>query len=143
MAESNKEFFSEIKSEFQNLGSKVNKLFDELVHGRETEQTYVVAADVYETEEHVAFVLDLPGFNKSDVTVQIRDNKLVVKGARERGEVGEIRQSERRFGSFEQMFSLPQGVDQNQVRARFELGVLTITLPKDSVEVEGTEVNID
>jgi HSP20 family protein len=145
MAESQKEFFSEIKNEFKDLGSKVNKLFDEIVRGKESATEYKVSVDVYEIGNKVVFALDLPGFAKSDVNVQIRDNQLIVKGSRTRPSDGEyfFHSRERIFGSFERSFIVPAGVDTSTVKAKYDNGVLSITLQKESVVTEGEEVSID
>lgn len=132
------DFFSEIKSEVKDLGSKMNKLFDEVVRGKGEVGEYPVSADVYETAQEFVFLLDLPGFSKTNVSVQIRDNQLVVKGSRERADGDDIKHhvKERVFGKFERSITIPNGVVQDNVKAKFEEGVLSITLQKESIEVK-------
>ncbi|MEM0995533.1 MAG: Hsp20/alpha crystallin family protein [Bacteroidota bacterium] len=146
MAESQNEFFTEIKNEFKDLGSKVNKLFDEIVRGKDgVDSEYKVPADIYEAGSQVVFALDLPGFNKTDVAVQIRDNQLIVRGARKRNldEKVVMHSREREFGSFERIFTIPAGVDTNTVKAKYDNGVLNVMLQKESVVTEGEEIKID
>ena len=142
-----KEFFSEIKNEFKDLGSKVNKLFDEIVRSKEKEE-YHVQADMYEAAGRLMVELDLPGFVKTDVSVQIRDNQLIVKGARTRNvdEVASTLVRERVFGAFDRSFTIPAGVDTSSVKAKFDNGVLSISLQKEVAEVKeekGEEISID
>lgn len=146
MADQQKEFFSDIKNEFKELGSKVNKLFDEMVRGKGGSQaTYAVQADIYETGESVVYELDLPGVAKTDFSVQVRDNKLVIRGRRARGYDGNVNMllAERGFGEFYREFVVPAGVDSTQTRAKFEHGILRVVLPKEAVEIETSEVNVE
>jgi HSP20 family protein len=140
-----KEFFSDIKNEFKEIGSKVNRMFDEFVRGREGSKGYAITADVWETREEMVFELDVPGFSKADFSVQIRDNALVVSGSRNRSTGSEISYHlrERSFGEFERTFAIPASVDQGRIKAKYENGVLRVSLPKEAVEVEATEVAVE
>lgn len=140
-----KEFFSDIKNEFKEIGSKVNRMFDELVRGKEGTKGYPVAADVWENREEMIFELDVPGFAKTDFSVQIRDNALVIAGTRNRVVEGDttVHIKERSFGEFERTFAIPGSVDQSRIKAKYENGVLRISLPKESVEVEATAVAVE
>lgn len=144
MADQQKDFFSDLKNEFKDLGTKVNKMLDEVVRGKD-KGTYAVAADVYETSESVVYELDLPGVAKTDFSVQVRDNKLVVRGHRSPASEGSVNKlfSERGFGDFHREFIVPAGVDTSRTKAKFENGVLRISLPKEAVEVDAAEVTVD
>ena len=149
MADSqSKEFFSDIKNEFKDLGSKVNKMFDEIVRGKEGEAEYRAVADMYEAEGKLVVALDLPGFAKADVNVQLRDNQLIVRGVRTRNVEDSVKTlvRERVFGKFERTFTIPAGVDTSTIKAKFDNGVLSISLQKEIIEVaveKGEEINID
>ncbi len=140
-----KEFFSEIKNEFKEIGSKVNKMFDDLVRGKDGGKSYIPAADVWETKEEMIFEMDLPGCSKSDFKVQVRDNALVISGQRTRAAevAANVLHRERGFGEFERTFPVPANVDQNRIKAKYDNGVLRVTLPKEAVEVEATNVAVE
>jgi HSP20 family protein len=140
-----KEFFTEIKNEFKEIGSKVNKMFDELVHGKDVRRGFTPAADVWETKEEMVYELDIPGCQRSDFSVQVRDNTLVIRGQRTRNVTGDltVHMKERHFGEFERTFIVPGNVDQNAIKAKYDNGVLRVTMPKESVEANSTEVNVD
>jgi HSP20 family protein len=140
-----KEFFTEFKNEFKEIGSKVNKMFDEFVRGKDGGKSYVPATDVWETKEEMVFELDLPGCSKSDFSVQVRDNALVIKGQRNRTSDAEVNQlhRERGFGEFERSFPLPGNIDQARIKAKYDNGVLRVTLGKEAVEVEATNVSVE
>ncbi len=88
--------------------------------------------DVLERGGQLVVRADLPGLSKDDVRVEVRDDALVIEGERrrERTEEGEgFYRSERSYGSFRRAIPLPEGVDPEQADARFENGVLEVSLP--------------
>jgi HSP20 family protein len=93
----------------------------------------VPAADVYREGEDLVARLDLPGVDPAaDITVEVEGRKLVVRGERkdQRSEESEGRRiSEVRFGSFRRVVTLPKTVDGDAVRASYDAGVLTVTVP--------------
>jgi HSP20 family protein len=140
-----KEFFTEIKNEFKEIGSKVNKIFDDLVRSKDSGRSYIPATDVWETKDEMVFELDLPGCSKTDFKVQVKDNALVINGVRNRAVDVEANslQRERGFGEFERSFPIPGNVDQNRIKAKYDNGVLRVTLGKEAVEVEATNVSVE
>ncbi len=95
--------------------------------------SFTPAVDVQETETSYELQADLPGMQKQDITVDLSDNVLTLKGERtvERDEESNgQRIYERRSGSFQRSFSLPQEVKSEAVEASFNNGVLHISLPK-------------
>lgn len=91
------------------------------------------AIDVVEAEKEYRITAELPGMDIRQVELSVSDDMLTIKGEKkeEREEKAEnYYLSERRFGSFQRSFQLPSGVDRNRVEAKYEKGVLTVTLPK-------------
>ena len=87
------------------------------------------------TESTDAYVIsaDLPGVEEEDVDITLTGNRLTISGHREqtRQEEGlHYHTSERVFGRFTRSFSLPDGADQEQMRAEIANGVLSVTVPK-------------
>lgn len=122
--------FRELAS-FQNEMSRwMNGLFDG--PGRVT-QSWVPALDVWETPSEVVYAFDLPGIPEESISIEVKEETLTVSAEREKtdetSEDGFYR-FERRFGSFARAVGLPQGVDQDQIAARYENGVLEIRVPK-------------
>jgi HSP20 family protein len=91
------------------------------------------AVDIVEKDAAYEVTADLPGFDDKDVEVKVVDNALVIKGEKKE-EKEEKRKGyhlhERRSGSFERQFRLPEGVDADKIEATFKKGVLTVALPK-------------
>ncbi|MDH5307285.1 MAG: Hsp20/alpha crystallin family protein [Myxococcales bacterium] len=94
---------------------------------------FVPAVDVAEDDKQYSVTVEVPGINKNDVTLEIQDNVLTIRGEKrsEREEKKEqMRYVERSYGSFSRSFTLPSNAKADQVRAAFKDGVLTIEIPK-------------
>ena len=95
--------------------------------------SWMPAIDLSEGDEAFTLKAELPGFSKDDVQVEIKDNKLTLKGERKREtEVKETQyhRVERVYGTFERSIRLPAVVDADKTEAIFKDGVLKLTLPK-------------
>ena len=96
-------------------------------------QSWMLAVDVNETEKEFFLSADMPGLDKNDVSVDIHDGVITIKGERaidnEKSTDG-YRIRERQLGSFNRSFRLPDNVNEDKVAAKFKNGVLTVTLPK-------------
>ena len=91
------------------------------------------AVDVAEDDKAVTLTAELPGMKEEDVEVVLRDDMLIVKGEKktEREEKEEnYHLTERRYGAFERTFRLPETADADKIKAAFDDGVLTVTVPK-------------
>lgn len=93
------------------------------------------AANLYETNEEFVLEMGLPGFDSSNIDVNVERGILTVSGQRARSEEEE-RQTyhlrELTHERFSRSFSFPSSVDSDDVRADFHNGVLTVTLPKSA-----------
>jgi len=102
------------------------------------------AVDVAETDKGYEITAELPGMDESNIDVKFADGVLTIKG--EKKEEREEKKkdyyvSERRYGSFQRSFPVPESVDANKIEAKFVNGVLTIKLPK-SAEAQKNEKKI-
>lgn len=122
--------FRELAS-FQNEMSRLmNGLFDG--PGRVT-QSWVPALDVWEIDQEVVYAFDLPGIPEEAISIEVKDDTLTVSAQREKTEETSdegFYRFERRYGTFARAVGLPQGVNQDQISARYENGVLEIRVPK-------------
>ncbi|MGH7961088.1 MAG: Hsp20/alpha crystallin family protein [Candidatus Binatia bacterium] len=118
------------------LAQEVDRLFDELIHrpwgfGRASEEWPQL--DLYETPTAFVLEVDLPGVKKQEVSVEVKDDYLVLQGRRSAEQAhlkGNLYRHERRSGQFVRRLRLPASVDREQIRAEFRNGVLRVTLPK-------------
>jgi HSP20 family protein len=98
-----------------------------------TNQSWVPALDVFETESEIVYALDLPGIPEDEISVELDEGALTITGERERTrEQSDDRffRFERRFGTFSRTFGVPQGVSESDVRAEYKDGVLEVHVKK-------------
>jgi HSP20 family protein len=94
---------------------------------------YAPQFEVKETKDAFIFKADLPGVEEKNIDVSLTGNRLTVSGLREeedRSEAENFFADERVFGSFTRAFTLPDGVEGDQVSAELKGGVLTLNIPK-------------
>lgn len=121
--------------EVDSLQSEVNRVFDAFfgTAGGTRTRRWVPAMDLVETEDHLVLRADLPGLNRDDVEIEIKDGVLTVAGERradhEEKSEGFYR-VERSFGRFSRSMTLPDGIDADSVAAEFDDGVLEVRIPK-------------
>ena len=120
--------------ELATMQNEMSRLMNGLLegNGRET-QSWVPALDVWETENELVYAFDLPGIPQDKINIEVEDGTLTVSAEREReGEVSGERfyRFERRFGTFTRTIGLPQGANEDSIRAEFRDGVLEIHVPK-------------
>jgi HSP20 family protein len=138
----------EVWRPFEALRTEIDRLFDDFGNGfwqrpfrslaaleRSWPKTPVAApaVDVAETEKYYEITAELPGMNEKNIEVNLANGGISIKGEKKE-ETQEKKKdytvSERRYGSFERYFALPDGVDANKIEASFKNGVLKVMLPK-------------
>jgi len=89
--------------------------------------------DVYDQDEKIVIKAELPGIDKKDIHVDVKDGVMTLKG--ERSYENEVKEEkyhckERAFGKFHRSFTLPEGLDPGKIEADYKDGVLKIEIPK-------------
>jgi HSP20 family protein len=91
------------------------------------------AVDIVEKPTAYEIIAELPGIDEKNIELKLANGNLTIRGEKQE-EKEEKRKDyylrERHFGSFERSFGMPDGVDADKIEARFNKGVLTVTLPK-------------
>jgi HSP20 family protein len=104
------------------------------------------ALDLYQNNDNVVAVVELPGMRKEDVEISLHDGMLTIGGERksEQGADGEnATRTERFTGKFRRSITLPTRVDANKVNATYKDGILTVTLPKaEEAKPKQIQVNV-
>jgi HSP20 family protein len=137
-----------------SVRDEIDRMFDEIWSGgmlspfrrrrREFTETFrgapfswgtsMPAVDVIDKGKEVQVRAELPGMDEKDIDVRLSEDTLTIRGEkkeeREEREEGNYYVSERRYGSFQRSFRVPEGIDPDKVDANFQKGILTITLPK-------------
>jgi HSP20 family protein len=126
--------------ELNSITDRMNRLFQDSwgTPGRTGEEglapmNFVPPVDVYEDEHNVTIKMEVPGIEQKDIDIRLENNTLTVRGERkfEQDEKEEnFHRIERRYGSFYRAFTLPNSVDNENVSANYENGVLKIQLAK-------------
>ncbi|HIP92155.1 MAG TPA: Hsp20/alpha crystallin family protein [Thermotoga sp.] len=120
---------------FRELQREIDRIFDDFfrVGPREVSGRFIPDVDIYETENSLVIEMEAPGLKKEDIKITVEDGILVISGEK-KVERDEKKKNymvvERCFGKFERAFNLPDYVDPEKIKAKYENGVLTITMPK-------------
>lgn len=119
-----------VPTSFSNL---VDRFFtDSMV--RTGGSRFVPKVDVVENEQAFEIHFAVPGLNKEDFNIELKDNYLTVSGERKFSNEKKDKNYhaiETNYGSFSRAFSLPENVDATKINAKYDKGILELTLPKD------------
>ena len=110
----------------------VNRLFAE----PNSHRPWVPAVDMQETENELVVKADVPDMEMKDIDVRMENGTLTLRGERKfesQKTEGGWHRLERSYGTFERAFTLPETVNPEGVKADYNNGVLTVTLPKKEV----------
>ncbi len=97
---------------------------------------WVPPVDIKETENELIFKADVPDVDMNNIDVKLENGTLTLRGERkfeDKKDEGGWHRVERSYGSFERVFTVPDTVNPEGVRADYKNGTLTITLPKKEV----------
>lgn len=121
----------------------MNRLFDDFFKGfglepfgaleRRAGSGFIPRIDVAETDKEIEIRAELPGMDEKDVTVEMDEHAIVIRGEKkeEHEDKGKNwHRVETTWGSFHRVIPVPEGTREEDVKARFKKGVLTVTLPK-------------
>jgi HSP20 family protein len=138
----------EMQSEMNRLHREMDRLFGRsMFNGRRVFETVdFPAVNLWEDDEMLFVEAELPGLSIDDLEIYVNaGTQLTIKGERKEPEYkeGTWHRKERGFGRFAKIVELPSPIDEDNVKASFELGVLTVSLPKNEaarhrrIEVKG------
>ena len=97
---------------------------------REEGRTLSPPVDIFETEDGLMVVADLPGVEKKDIDVRVEDNVLTIKGTTHSNLPIEAQYQEYQLLDFYRQFQLGDSVDRERIKAEMKNGVLMLNLPK-------------
>ena len=120
-------------SSYHSLPNAFERMIDDNFFVNYDNNNWTPSVDINESSDTFIIKADLPGINKSDIEVKIEENVLILNAKRkiDKKNVNEkYHFSERRSGTFSRSFKLPKSVKEEKITADFEIGVLTINIPK-------------
>ncbi len=131
------------------LQDQINRLFNETFE-RTGEQSnlsaWAPAVDIYETEQELVVKADLPDVDPKDLDIRVENNLLTIRGERKfEKKVNEENylRVERSYGSFARSFTLSNTVDSDAIKAEYQNGVLTLSIPKkEEAKPKQIKVNV-
>jgi HSP20 family protein len=104
------------------------------------------ALDLYQNNDNVVAIVELPGMKKEDIEISLHDGTLTIGGERKSetgGDAENATRTERFTGKFRRTVTLPTRVDASKVNATYKDGVLTVTLPKaEEAKPKQIQVNV-
>ena len=125
-----------------NATNRFNRIFGSAFAPARTrtearEYVWRPVVDIYEEENGIALKADLPGIDKNDISIDVKEGVLTLSG--ERSEENETEDKnfyrrERTYGKFQRVFTLPEGINAEDIKANFKDGVLKVHIPKAAVE---------
>ncbi len=121
-----------------NLRDEIDRLFEAPLSEmtRTSQQLFTgwgPALDMYEDGDNLYVRVELPGMKKEDIELSLHDNTLSISGERkgeDKFKEAEVYRSERFVGRFQRTVGLPTLVNSDKVKAHYQDGILTVTLPK-------------
>ncbi len=129
-------------AELHTLQGRLHRIFDDAFlgwplatehDGASLAGPWVPPVDVLEDRDAVRIVAELPGVKPEDVKISLENNLLTVRGEKRQTaeeKTDQLHRYERYYGAFERSFTVPSTVDAEHIKASYELGVLTVRLPK-------------
>jgi HSP20 family protein len=132
------------------LQDQINRLFNDAFE-RTGEQSnlsaWAPAVDIYETEHELVVKADLPDVDPKDLDIRVENNILTIRGERKfEKKVNEENylRVERAYGSFARSFTLANTVNTDAIKADYQNGVLTLTIPKrEEAKPKQVKVNVN
>jgi HSP20 family protein len=134
---------SRYQDPFQSFRTEMDRLFDSFLGGAPSlaslrqgssgAQVMTPTLDVKENEKEIVVKADLPGMDEKDINLTIHNGVLSLRGEKKSEHTDERENyhvMERSYGSFQRSVRLPDTIDEDKAEARFDKGVLTISLPK-------------
>jgi HSP20 family protein len=94
---------------------------------------WVPPVDIFEEDNAIRIMAEIPGVRPEDVKLTVENNVLTIQGSKQQvaeERADRVHRYERTYGAFERSFTLPTTVDANSIKASYDNGVLTVTLPK-------------
>jgi HSP20 family protein len=136
--------------------SEMNRMLDEMVGGstrrqngaraKQLTEAWAPTIDVVNKDSNLVVRAELPGVKQEDVDITLHDGVLTISGERkaeQEEERGGYYVRERRYGSFSRSLALPEGIDESKIHARYDNGVLEVTVEGAAAVQEPKRIQIE
>ena len=135
--------------------SEMNRMLDEMVGGstrqngaraKQLTEAWAPTIDVVNKDSNLVVRAELPGVKQEDVDITLHDGVLTISGERkaeQEEDRGGYYVRERRYGSFSRSLALPEGIDESKIHARYDNGVLEVTVEGAAAVQEPKRIQIE
>lgn len=133
-----------IEEQLSRLGKDIQQFVEKNISSPNNANDFEPNSDVLVGNDAYKIILDLPGMNKKQIKITLKNRVLSVSGERELflEDDEKLLRTERRQGAFSKAFALPDYANENSVKAEFKEGVLTISLKKLGIDDDGDATSI-
>ena len=124
--------FQELATWHRDMDEVFNRFFGLLPGRGDVEASWLPVMETFEKDGSYIVRLDMPGVDEKDIEISLLEDSLIIKGERKKANEGGNKGAhyqENSYGKFERRLALPRGVDGDKVSARYEKGVIEISLP--------------
>eukprot|EP01156_Anaeramoeba_ignava_P015514 Anaeramoba_ignava/a613786_6.p1 GENE.a613786_6~~a613786_6.p1 ORF type:complete len:145 (-),score=32.00 a613786_6:9-443(-) len=129
----------------RNYENEIDNYLNDFWNGEDSYLTqFTPNVDIEELDDEYQFHAELPGMDKKDVNITVKENMLTVSGVKKNKKEDKkenFHRIESSYGKFQRSFRLPQNIKQNAIKADFKNGILNITVPK-AEEAKPKEIEI-
>jgi len=133
-----------VPTSFSNL---IDRFFsDSLARTGGSSYSFVPKVDILENETSYEINVAVPGLSKEDFKIDLNDNFLTISGERKfskEKKENNLHVVETQYGNFSRSFSLPEKVDASKINAKYNNGILEITVPKDEKKTLKTTIKVN
>lgn len=119
------------------FSSLIDRFFNDTMT-RSGGSSFQPRVDIVENDKSFELHVAVPGMNKEDFQIEMKDNFLTVSGERkftDEKKDANWHSIETQYGSFSRSFSLPENVDSSKIAAKYSNGILEVSIPKDEKKV--------
>ena len=122
----------------------MNRGMERKLYGRKASR--MMKTDIREKDDNYEVSIDLPGFKKEDITVELSDGYITISASknldRDEGKKGKLIRQERYAGSMSRSFYVGENVEKGDIDANYRHGVLNLTIPKKAMDKKIPEKNL-
>ncbi|AGA76835.1 Hsp20/alpha crystallin family protein [Echinicola vietnamensis] len=125
------------------FGGLLDKFFNDSINTNT--QKFIPSVDISEDDKGYEVELSVPGVKKEDFNIDLVDGKLTISGERKSKETQEGKNYhtiQTQYGSFSRSFFLPEDVSPDKIEAKYEDGILKVTLPKSEKKVLKSSIEV-
>ena len=129
-----------------SFGYLIDRFFnDSLGRSGGSAYSFVPKVDIIENEKDFEIQLAVPGLNKEDFKIDLKENRLIVSGERKfdrKVDEKHFQLIETQYGAFRREFVLPENINAEKIEAKYNNGMLELLIPKDEKKLQKATIKV-